>query len=241
MGAMRIAKFGPCGWYKSRKLPALLGYAAGLTILAIGVPILAAPAAAGEPSAIVEEVAAPDAGINVMDYVSHDRVIQLARGETVTLGYLRSCLRETITGGRIVVGLEQSRVENGSVRRERVECDGGALKLGAAESGKSLVLVLRAPRASAGTPAPTVTIFGASPVIKLRDGAGEVEIERLDRRAGKLSLMAANGFIDLAATGHSLQPGGLYRARSGGREVVFQVDRLARPGPGPVIGRLVPF
>ncbi|NQU71816.1 MAG: hypothetical protein HQ514_14780 [Rhodospirillales bacterium] len=45
----------------------------------------------------------------------------------------------------------------------------------------------------------------------------------------------------MAAIGRSLNPGGLYRARTDGRAVVFKVNRLARSGAGPVIGRLITF
>ncbi len=47
----------------------------------------------------------------------------------MTLGYLRSCLRETITGGKVTVGLEQSKVAGAKLVRERIECDGTKLLL----------------------------------------------------------------------------------------------------------------
>mgnify|MGYP006919310010 CR=1 FL=1 len=202
---------------------------------------LASPATAAEPTAIVEDVTAPSTGVAFMDYLFPDRVINLKRGETVTLGYLQSCLRESITGGHIVVGREKSSVKNGTVKRERVECDGGAMKLSSEQSGKSLVMVLRAPPGSSDMPKPSIEIFGASPVIKLVTGKGKISIERLDRHEDELNLTATKSYIDLAATGRSLKPGGLYRARTNGRTVVFKVNRLARSGAGPVIGRLITF
>jgi hypothetical protein len=199
------------------------------------------PATAAEPTAIVEDVAAPSTKIGFMDYLLPDRVIELKSGETLTLGYLQSCLRETITGGRIVVGRKKSSVTQGTVKRERVECDGGALKPGSEQSGKSLVMVLPAPPASSGAPKPSIEIFGASPIFKLVPGGGKISIERLDRGFHKLSLATTKGFIDLAATGKSLKPGGVYLARSGGRKIVFKVNRYARSGAGPIIGRLITF
>jgi hypothetical protein len=196
---------------------------------------------AAEPTAIIEDVAAPSTGIAFMDYLFPGRVINLKRGETVTLGYLQSCLRESIAGGHIVVGREQSKVKNGTVKRERVECDGGAMKLSPKQSGKSLVLVLRAPSRSSAMPKPSIEVFGRSPIIKLVTGNGKISIERLDRHENVIKLTATKGYIDLVATGRSLKPGGLYRARSGGRTVVFKVNRLARSGAEPVIARLIIF
>ena len=46
-------------------------------------------------------------------------------------------------------------------------------------------------------------------------------------------------FVDLSAHGKSLKPGGLYRARAGERTIVFKVDAYARPGKGPIVGRLI--
>jgi len=202
---------------------------------------LVSPATAAGPTAIIEDVAAPSTGVAFMDYLFPGRVIDLKRGETVTLGYLQSCLRESITGGHIVVGREKSKVKNGTIKRERIECDGGAMKLSSKQSGKSLVLVLRAPSGSSAMPKPSIEIFGRSPVIKLVTGKGKLSIERLDRHENVINLTATKGYIDLVATGRSLKPGGLYRARSGGRTVVFKVNRLSRSGAGPVIARLIMF
>ena len=57
------------------------------------------------------------------------------------LGYLRSCWRETITGGVVTVGAEHGTVEHGRVFRELVECDGGSLILTDSQSEKNGVMV----------------------------------------------------------------------------------------------------
>ena len=66
-------------------------------------------------------------------------------------------------------------------------------------------------------------------------------IERLDRPGDAVEVALDGGRADFAALGRALKPGGIYRARSGARSVVFDVDPLALPGPGPIIGRLVEF
>ncbi len=201
----------------------------------------AMPAWAGEPSAIVEDLAAPDAGLELMDYVEDGRVIRLGSSGTITLGYLRSCWRETISGGTVTVGARRSTIKGGAVRREMVECDGGAIELSSAEAGKSGVMVFRrAPTAQeAGLPAPQLTLYGASPMITLIEPGGNVVIERLDK-AGITIVIAVDGkFVDLAQGKSALEPGGLYRGRVGERAVVFKIDPFAQPGAGPIIGRLI--
>ena len=201
------------------------------------------PARAQAPAALVEDVDAPGASIGFMDYLVPGQVIELGPKGTLKLGYLKSCLSETITGGRVTIGLQKSEVRGGRVKRERVECDGGRLQLSAEEAGKSAVLVLRAPPPGrAGARArPSFKIYGASPLIRSAGGAGKVVIERLDRPGDAIEVALERGRADLAVLGRALKPGGIYRARNGEKSVVFDVDPWARPGPGPIIGRLVEF
>ena len=80
---------------------------------------------AADPVAIVEEVTAAKPTVQFMDYVSSGTVIRLRASDSLVLGYIRSCWRETIRGGVVKVGLLQSTVTGGSVTRQKVECDGG--------------------------------------------------------------------------------------------------------------------
>ena len=192
-------------------------------------------ASAGEPVAIVETLAAEGTGLQFMDYVEEGRVIDLGPGGTITLGYLVSCRQEQIRGGRVVVGREQSTVENGEVRRERVDCDGGAIKLSASEADKSGVMVFRAP------PKRRLTLYGVSPVVLLSGAGGSIIIERLDKAGAQLTLAVDGRFVDLARSGTTLVPGGIYRATVGSVALEFQIDPLAKPGSSPVVGRLLRF
>ena len=60
-----------------------------------------------------------------MDYVEPGQVIRLGAADGLVLGYLKSCWRETITGGTVTVGTEQSQVAGGEVARVLVQCEGG--------------------------------------------------------------------------------------------------------------------
>ena len=206
----------------------------------LSVVLTATAALAGGPAAIVEDIDAPNATVSMMDYVESGQAIALGGNGTLVLGYLRSCLRETITGGTVTVGAEKSTVAGGKVVRERVECDGGKLQLTLEQAGKSAVVAFRK---SAGGMAvtPSYKIYGTSPVIRTGRDVREIVIERLDRPGGTLTFKVERGYVDLAAAGKALKPRGLYRVRADGRQVVFKVDAYARPGAGPLIGRLVGF
>ncbi len=216
---------------------------AGLVLAVVAASALYGPAVAQRPVALVEHVDAPRARVGFMDYVVAGQVIELGATGTLKLGYLKSCLSETITGGRVIVGLQKSEVRGGTVKTERVECDGGRLELSAEEAGKSAVLVLRAPpiRRAGSAARPSFKIYGASPIFRSTGTVGKVVIERLDRPGEAVEVGLDGGWVDFATMGRALKPGGIYRARSGERSVVFDVDPLARPGPGPIIGRLVEF
>ena len=199
------------------------------------------PASADGPNAIVEGIAAPGINLEFMEYVEAGRVIRLGPSGTITLGYLRSCWRETIEGGTVTIGVRKSIVVGGSVRRERIKCDGGLLELSTAEKRRSGVMTLRGqpPTVQAQLPESQLTIYGASPVITVAEPGGRVVIERLDKAGKAIEIKMKGSFVDFAQGKEDLEPGGLYLVRAGGRTVVFKIDPLARPGAGPIIGRLI--
>ena len=215
----------------------------GALVVAAAVSFWFPPAGwAGEPAAIVEDISSESAGLNFMDYLDAGRVIQLPPGVRLTLGYLKSCWRETITGGRVTVGAERSEVKDGRVQREQVECDGGRAKLTKEQAGKGGLMVFRkGKKASASPPPPPERVlYGTSPFITL-PGGGRVVIERLDRRGKKYEVEVSGGYADLSSMGIALRPGGLYRARVGKKKIVFLINRSAQPGKWPIISRLIPF
>ena len=91
--------------------------------------LVARPAMAGSPVAIVEEIDAAKANVTFMSYLERGSKIELGQRGRIVIGYLKSCLREEITGGHVLVGAESSKITGGTVERTRVECDGGGLNL----------------------------------------------------------------------------------------------------------------
>ncbi len=120
----------------------------------VGVVCLVAPAMAETPSAIVEDVQGKVEGVEFMDYVTPGKVIKIPPKSTLVLSYLKSCMRETITGAVALVGTEQSTVQLGDVQRVKVPCDGKAAQLSEREANQSAATTFRTVRADAKAPRP---------------------------------------------------------------------------------------
>ncbi|CAN5725336.1 hypothetical protein BH11PSE3_BH11PSE3_48760 [soil metagenome] len=221
-----------------------------VTVLAVAilVPASAASSAAwaDAPVAVIEDVGGKPADVEFMDYVSPGKVIKLAAGDSIVLGYLKSCWRETIRGGTVTVGAEQSEVQGGTVERAKVGCDGGKMELATAQSRQSAAMVFRRAPGPNTPPKPQVRIYSRSPVIELK-GGGTIVIERADVAGDRFELvlapteLVAGAFYDLAKANKSLKPGVVYRAKTGDQQIVFEVDPAAKEGAAPMAGRLLRF
>jgi hypothetical protein len=158
---------------------------------------------------------------------------------------MKSCWRETITGGTVVVGAEQSMVHQSDIQRVKVDCDGRGQQLNDRQARESAATVFRGltPAQQSVSP-PQVTIHGLSPIVEV-NGDGKLVIERLDKQ-GERHEAALRGksllrgrFYDFAAAKKALAPGGVYAASFDGQTIVFKVDPASKPGAAPVIGRLL--
>jgi hypothetical protein len=200
-------------------------------------------AAAQSPTAIVESTNGQVSGADFMEYVIPGHVIKLGANGSVVLAYLTSCMRETISGGVVIVGNDESRVSLGEVSREKTNCDPAQAQVPVnASSGGGMVFRGR-PEQQPAAPLPRVTIFSLTPLIDVGD-AGKLTIERTDKPGevheamlSKTALVKQK-FYDLAAAKLELKPGGVYLATFGSRKMLFKVDQLATAG-GPLPGRLL--
>lgn len=197
---------------------------------------------AQQPAAIVEEIEATGVTLSQFDYVIPGRVIDLGAEGTLTLGYLASCERERIQGGRVTVGQDQSTVVGGSVKRLKIACDGGALQLTSAQSQQSLTVVFRDfdPNKNKNLPKPEMVLYGTSPVVSIGAAGTALHIRRIDRNEQPVDIVMDRATADLAPLGISLTPGGLYQAKAAGRGITFKIDPAAGEG-GPILGRLLRF
>lgn len=212
-----------------------------------GLPAWAqAKANANAPVAVVEDVRGQPKGVEFMDYVAPGKVIQLGPRDVIVLGYLKSCWRETITGGTVTVGDAQSSVQRGKVERVQVECDANHGKVGAREGTQSAATVFRSFRRDA--PArPLPMVFGQSPVLDVGAARGRLVIERVDESAPRIDIDVAadtllrERFVDLAQRGVTLVPGASYALSLGERRIEFRVAPQAAAGAVPMAGRLLRF
>jgi hypothetical protein len=197
------------------------------------------------PTALVEDVRSATAGVEFMDYVGSGQAIRLEPRDVLILSYLKSCERETITGGTVVVGAERSDVKDGQVVRSKVPCDGGKVHLTSEQASKSAATAFRLQSAEIQP-----TLYGRAPVVQLPKvlpaGDRTLLIERTDRPGKRYELkiddaIAAAGFYDLAKSHVSLVRGATYDAGIGGHKVTFLVDAKAKPGPVPIVSRLLRF
>jgi hypothetical protein len=216
----------------------------GIVLQAAGAFILTA--SAQSPAAVVEEIQGSVPGIAFMDYVEPGQIIRLGAHDRIVLGYLKSCWRETISGGTVTVGPEQSEVAGGEMARAKVACEGGKMMLSAELAGKSGAMVFRQvpkPHAVAAAPHPEFTLYGLSPVFEVRP-PGKLLVERLDQPGEHHEIavteqaLVRGAFLDFAKSGVALAPGGIYRAKLTDREIVFKIDPDAKPGDAPLVGRL---
>ncbi|WP_439394157.1 hypothetical protein ACRQ5Q_33250 [Bradyrhizobium sp. PMVTL-01] len=206
---------------------------------------VAAPALAETPAAIVEDVQGKVDGIAFMDYVAAGKIIKLGPKASITLSYLKSCQRETISEGVVLVGAEQSTVQLGEVKREKVPCDTNAAKLSEREANQSAATTFRTMRSDAtGAPAKLPTLYGTAPLVQAKSGSTLV-IERTDGKEPTITVplknevMVGGKFYDFAKAGKSLTPGGSYLAILGAKRYAFQIDAGATSSPTPIVGRLL--
>lgn len=210
----------------------------------LGLVGLIGSAHAQTPVAVVEDVQGKVTGAEFMDYVAPGKVIKLGAGGMVVLGYMKSCVRETITGlGTVIVGAEESMIHLAEVKADKVQCDSSHAQAIDRAIGESAATVVRSLGGKdSGTP--QFTLYGLSPLVQTA-GRGKLVVERLDVKGERydVDLTAASvvrgKFYDFAKNGTALQPGGTYAMSLGARRTVFLVDQSAVPGAAPVIGRLV--
>jgi hypothetical protein len=197
------------------------------------------------PTALVEDVKSTTADVEFMDYVGTGQVIKLRPGDVLVLSYLKSCEHETISGGTVTIGPEQSDVEGGKVTRTRVACDGGKVELPSQQASETAATAFRLQSAPHEP-----TLYARAPMIeipRLHPGdSRELVIERVDRPGEHFAVkidegLSGGGFYDLARSGRLLTPGATYRASIGDHKITFKIDAGAKTGRGPIVGRLLRF
>ena len=210
----------------------------------IGVIALTGVARAGQaPVAVVEDVQGKVTGAEFMDYVVPGQVIKLGAGGSITLGYMKSCWRETITGiGTVIVGTEESSVHLSEFKAGKVPCDSGLTEHVGQEVSESAATIVRS--ISEEHAKPQLVLHGQSPLVAVSEH-GKLVVDRLDAKGEHYELNLAGApfvhgkFYDFAKANIALKPGGTYSMKLNSKSVAFVVDADAVAGTGPVMSRLV--
>ena len=213
----------------------------GASVKMMGVATLFLSGAAwAEPSALVEDISVDRDDVQLMDYLEPGQTVELGPTDTLVLGYFTSCIQETITGGTVTIGEDESTVSGGSVQTDQFDCDGGPV---IAQAGAEEGAGAAAFRAGSGKsyPTPDRLIFGLSPIIRLSEQASSVKIERLDADMAEVVIPSNGRVVDTAQSGVVLEPGGVYRVLAGSRAIVFKVSRLAEADVSSKNARLLPL
>ena len=121
--------------------------------------------------------------------------LNLAPNGRLVLSYLKSCFRETITGGKVTVGTGWSQVTGGQVDRTQVSCDGGKMQLSYQVASKSGASVFRDLHRAEQPPAtsfaqPQFILHGASPMVEVKRGS-KVVIDRVDQAGERFEIPGA--------------------------------------------------
>lgn len=161
-------------------------------------------------TAIVEE-ASGSLTIGLFDVLEEGDEVDLGESGTLTLGYFSSCVSETITGGRVIVGSRQSEVLNGDVVRTTVECDGGNVMLSESQQAQSGADVFRDETRKQKNA--KYVSFGDQPILIFSEPAKSLRIRRVDDD-GIDEIITINGSIaNFEVLGVRLSVGGIYQVR----------------------------
>jgi len=199
--------------------------------------LVLAGAANAEPSALVEDISSDRDDVQLFDYLEAGQVIELSAGETIVIGYLLSCVQETITGGKVTIGEDESVVVGGKREIADVDCDGGPVvaQVGAEqEAGAATFRNVDDAEAQR-------LLFGLSPLVRLSAPASELVVQRIDESEDVRRITATGLVVDMEKSGVVLSRGGMYRIKAGDREMVFKISRLAEEQGAPPVARLLPF
>lgn len=207
-----------------------------IALVCAGAAVLFPAAASAQAVAILEEIAGATGKHEAFDELKAGERIALGQDGRAVIGYLGSCVRETIKGGTVVVGKDRSQVEGGKVARETIPCEATQLVLRDEEAGKSATFSTR--------PMPwerelRQIVPSLSPLIWV-GAKGQLAIKRLDNEEQQTqSLPIEGGKVDLAAHKVELVPNGFYELRAGKKRMVIKIHENAQAGAMPAMSRLV--
>jgi len=179
-------------------------------LLIILVVAFAVSSSFAKDAAIVED-ASGSLTVGLFDVLKEGDEVDLSESGALTLGYFSSCISETITGGRVIVGSRQSEVFDGDVARTTVECDGGNVMLSEPQQAQSGADVFR-DEIQKQKNAKYVS-FSDQPILIFSEPIKSLRIRRVDDD-GIDKIIAINGAVaNFEVLDVRLSVGGIYQVR----------------------------
>ena len=207
---------------------------------ALIVTAVSASWAQAEPVALIEDISAQRENLQVMDFLDLGTKIELKTGETMVLGYLNSCIQETIRGGTVTVGEAKSVIVGGQVARKLLTCEGNTkTSVTRSKKGDAGAVVFRN-KNIAKTAKAEHDVYGLSPLIYFTVRTNEVYLTRMDGKGKSYKIAVKNDIVDLAQKGIKLRRNVSYRLKAGKRTTTFRVSAKARRKVA-VLSRLLRF
>jgi len=192
-----------------------------------------------EPVAVVEDISTNSAGVEIMDFLAAGQVINLAKDDTIVLGYMLMCVRETIKGGKITIGEEQSKVVGGSIVTEEVECSGSQTNLDGQVAAQSGAVTFRN-GPNTGLASIEIELFGTAPVFILEQPGKTVIIKRIDKQEQPKTITISGKYLDTHKQNLQLVKGAAYSVESSDNIFKrFKINDYASDKPVAVISRMV--
>jgi hypothetical protein len=91
--------------------------------VALGIVLATTVIGVAGPAALIEKIIGRSGVAEVMAYADTGRTIRLGSDDTIVLTYLDSCIQETITGGTVIIGVNESQVVQASkLTRTKLDC-----------------------------------------------------------------------------------------------------------------------
>jgi hypothetical protein len=179
-------------------------------LLIILVVAFAVSSSFAKDAAIVED-ASGSLTVGLFDVLKEGDEVDLSESGALTLGYFSSCISETITGGRVIVGSRQSEVFDGDVARTTVECVGGNVMLSEPQQAQSGADVFR-DEIQKQNNAKYVS-FSDQPILIFSEPIKSLRIRRVDDD-GIDKIIAINGAVaNFEVLDVRLSVGGIYQVR----------------------------
>ena len=212
-----------------------------LTLLsALIVTSVSASSTQAEPVALIEDISAQRENFQIMDFLDVGTKIVLKADDTLKLGYLTSCIQESILGGTITVGKAKSVIVGGQVTRSLLTCEGNTKVSATKNKKRDAGAVVFRNKKNAKTTKAEHEVSGLRPLIYLPVTSNDVYLSILSFKVKSYKFTVKNDIVDLAQNNIKLRRNVTYRLKAGKRTTTFKVSVKARRKAA-VLSRLLRF